>query len=214
MFTQFQAGVPRRQGLTLGASLISHFLLLAWLLHSPTPIFIAPSYVTRGEEGGSITRMYYGGHSGITQEHVAPQLILQHPRKLQKVHRLEQLSAQLQPGNEIIAPHQPGEHAAGSPYGSLSYGIFAGPEIRPALPVVHPDPVFEADLAAGTQGDVIVEVTIDTEGNIIQTVMLESLGSVIDQRVLAALQHWHFVPASRDGVPIPSKQDVYYHFPR
>jgi hypothetical protein len=34
----------------------------------------------------------------------------------------------------------------------------------------------------------------------------------IDEKVLAALESWHFHPATRDGIPIPSKQDVHYHF--
>jgi protein TonB len=89
----------------------------------------------------------------------------------------------------------------------------SGPEIRPALPVVSPDPVFGSD-AAGLQGDVIVEITIDEAGNIVQKTVLQSLGPAIDGRVLAALEKWQFSPASKSGVPIPSKQDVYYHFPR
>jgi TonB family protein len=66
----------------------------------------------------------------------------------------------------------------------------------------------------GIEGDVIVEVTIDGQGAIVQKVVLHSLGPVIDQKVLAALEKWQFSPASKNGVPIPSKQDVYYHFPR
>jgi protein TonB len=73
--------------------------------------------------------------------------------------------------------------------------------------------VFGSDLA-GSQGDVIVEVTIDEQGSIVQKLVLHSLGPAIDDRVLAALEKWHFSPASKNGVPIPSKQDVYYHFPR
>ena len=47
-----------------------------------------------------------------------------------------------------------------------------------------------------------------------QKIVLQSLGPAVDERVLAALEKWHFTPASKNGVPIPSKQDVYYHFPR
>jgi hypothetical protein len=44
--------------------------------------------------------------------------------------------------------------------------------------------------------------------------VLQSLGPTVDQKVLAALENWRFTPASKNGVPISSKQDVYYHFPR
>jgi TonB family protein len=73
--------------------------------------------------------------------------------------------------------------------------------------------VFGSDVAS-IEGDVIVEVTIDDQGIIVQKVVLHSLGPAIDDSVLAALEKWHFTPASKNGVPIPSKQDVYYHFPR
>jgi TonB family protein len=62
--------------------------------------------------------------------------------------------------------------------------------------------------------DHVVEITIDETGNIVQKVVLHSLGPAVDGRLLAALEKWHFAPASKNGVPIPSKQDVYYHFPR
>jgi len=42
--------------------------------------------------------------------------------------------------------------------------------------------------------------------------VVQSLGPAIDGKVLAALENWHFHPATRDGVPIASKQDVVYHF--
>ncbi len=43
--------------------------------------------------------------------------------------------------------------------------------------------------------------------------MIQSLGATVDARVLAALADWRFRPATRDGLAIASKQDVYYHFP-
>jgi TonB family protein len=61
---------------------------------------------------------------------------------------------------------------------------------------------------------VTIEIPIDEAGTIVQKVVLQSLGASVDQRVLAALEKWHFTPATKNGVPIPSRQDVYYHFPR
>ena len=81
------------------------------------------------------------------------------------------------------------------------------------MPTVSFDPVVEPELLDGKSGDVVVEITIDSAGNITDMKVLESLGPV-DQRVLAALAKWHFFPATRDGTPIASKQDVHYHFPR
>jgi periplasmic protein TonB len=212
MFTQLYPGIPKQQATWLSVSLTLHFLFLGWLLHSAAPIFVAPSSIVRGQAGDSLTRIYFGGDSGVAQEQPKPHLTWQRPPRKETAHPMEPPPAKLEVGNET-ASVSPAGPAAGSLYGSLSYGNLAGPEIRPALPVVSPDPVFGSD-AASVQGDVIVEITIDEAGNIVQKIVVQSLGPAIDQRVLAALEKWHFTPASKNGVPIASKQDVYYHFPR
>jgi TonB family protein len=212
MFTPLYPAISKRRATSLSISLALHFLFLAWLLHSPAPIFVAPSSVVRGQTGSSLTRIYFGGDSGVSQEQPKPLLSWPRPQKKANPHRLEPPPAKLEKGNET-ASIQPSGPAAGSLYGSLSYGTLTGPEIRPALPVVSPDPVFGSD-ATSIEGDVIVEITIDEQGTIVQKVVIHSLGPAVDDRVLAALEKWHFTPASKNGVPIPSKQDVYYHFPR
>ena len=191
-----------------------HGLCLVWLLHNPTPIFVAPSAVTRGEGGISATRIYFGGHTGVTQEHATARLSLPKPRKHDKGRQIEPLPAKANPGNETTASVRPEERAGGSPYGSLSYGSTFGLEVRPALPLVSPDPIVEPDLLNGIVGDEIIEITIDRDGNITEMKVLQSLGAPIDQKIMAALERWHFAPATRNGVPIPSKQDVHYHLPR
>jgi TonB family protein len=211
MFSQLHPAAPKRQTASLSISLAIHLLVLGWLLHSPAPIFVAPLSVAKGESGSSLTRIYFGGDSGVTQEQPKP-LTLRRPPKIASPHRLEPPAAKREAGNEI-ATARPGGPAAGSLYGSLSYGTFTGPEIRPALPIVSPDPAFGSD-ASGIEGDVIVEITIDEAGAIVQKIVIQSLGPAVDQKVLAALENWRFSPASKNGVPIPSKQDVYYHFPR
>ena len=87
---------------------------------------------------------------------------------------------------------------------------------RPALPVIYSDPRIEfSDLPQGIpEGDEIIEITIDAQGKIVQKVVISSLSPSVDAKVLAALENWHFLPATRFGVPIPSKQDVHYHFPQ
>lgn len=183
------------------------------MLRSPAPIFVAPSEVTKGEAGPWLTRIYFGGQSGITREQVESQIFLRQQQK-SRTHRLPPLKAKMQKGNAASASLAVSGASAGSPYGSLSYGTTAGFEVRPALPVVSLDPVVQPELLNGMSGDVIVEITIDSAGNIEEMKVLQSLGTAVDERVLAALERWHFLPATRDGVPIPSKQDVHYHFPR
>jgi protein TonB len=103
---------------------------------------------------------------------------------------------------------------AGSPFGSLVEGSAVGEEVKPALPIYGPQPeVAPYELPAGLQGDVVVEITIDAQGAVVQTSLVRGLGHGLDEKVLAVLQNWRFHPATRDGVAIPSRQDVYFHFP-
>jgi TonB family protein len=214
MFTEVNAHVPKRSVTVLAASLALHFSILAWILHSPKPIFVAPQSIVKGVAGESLTRIYFGGQRGITQQQAINRLPLPRESKPEALHMLPPIPARNQAGNVTTASARDADVPGGSPYGSLSYGKVFSSEIRPALPIVSPDPAFDADLARSTSGDVIVEVTIDEAGNIVERHVIQSLGPAIDGSVLAALDRWHFLPATKNGVPLPSKQDVYYHFPR
>jgi len=213
MFAQFKFGLPRRQAALLCSSLAAHFLFLGWILHSPPPIFVAPQEITRGDGGSTLTRIYFGSQSGVTQAHPEPRRFLRQPH-IRPLHQLPPLAAKLQKGNANASSLAPEGIAAGSPYGSLSYGSLSPFEIRPALPTISFDPIIQPEILNGMAGDVIIEITIDSVGNITDMKVLQSINPAVDQKVLAALEKWHFLPATRNGVPIPSKQDVHYHFPR
>lgn len=212
MFAQLSPVSPRRQPAVLGTSVVLHLVFLGWLLHSPAPIFVAPSYVVKGGGGTQMTQIYFGGKTGVTQAKPAPRVLLP-PTKAEKRFGLEPPPPKKQEGNQTTASNRSGDIPGGSLYGSLSYGQLLGLEVRPALPIVSVDPAVDPDLLEGMIGDVVVEITIDRDGNITEMSLLQSFRPAVDQIVLAALGKWHFLPATRNGTPIPSKQDVHYHFP-
>jgi TonB family protein len=191
---------------------MSHLVLLGWILHAPAPVFIAPSSKTRGESGRSLTPIYFGGSKGIISKEKKPQLSW--PRTKPQLAQLASPDAKSQSGNELKTEVSSNLPPAGSPYGSLSYGTFTGPEVHPAWPVFAPEPALPFDLRASITGDVVIEVTIDEQGAVVHTAMIHSLDPTVDETVLAAVLQWRFHPATKDGVPIASKHDVYYHFPR
>jgi TonB family protein len=216
MFPQLHIGFPKQQAWALCASLAVHVALAAWLFHRPAPTFIAPSSVAFGQNGTSVTNVYWlhvhAGRVNSTASHSSgPQPLhwMPPPRKTQ--------APELASTTTPVADDSPGDvtqaRSAGFPLGTLYEGPAIGDEVRPALPFVYPDPVVDrADLAGIAEGDVIIEITIDERGNIVEKIVLRSMGPAIDAKVLAALENWRFRPATRNGVPIPSKQDVYYHF--
>ncbi|MGO9124974.1 MAG: energy transducer TonB [Terriglobales bacterium] len=215
MFTQLNPVVPKRTPTILGASVAAHLLLLAWVLHSPAPIFVSPSSVMQGDRGAGLRYLYFPGRPEVSQQPPQQARLTwnRSPKTAKAPHKPPPVS-KVESDTEIIAALAPNERPAGSPYGSLYYGKAIGPEVRPALPIVARDPAIGSDVSNGIAGDVVVEVTIDEQGKIIELKLVQSLAQPIDQLVLAAVAQWQFLPATRNGTPIPSKQDVYYHFPR
>jgi TonB family protein len=210
---------PRRYGFYV--SFLLHAALAVWMLHPSTPIFISPSTTLAGKNGTSTIYLYRPPES--TSATVAQELDNEENRRLmlpmatakkkKEVRKRPNLARTPQELHETESA-QTNEPPAGSIYGSLSYGRSDGLEVRPAIRVAGSEPaVNEWDLAGVPEGNIIVEVTIDERGNITQKIVLQSLNPTVDRKVLAALEDWHFIPALRDGDAIPSKQDIYYHYP-
>jgi protein TonB len=104
------------------------------------------------------------------------------------------------------AIHLPPDSSSGSDsYGSGSIQI--------ALTTYSPSPA--PDLSAlphGVQGDVVVDVTIDPNGKVADLAVLHSLGYGIESSVIGTLKTWTFRPATEDGAPIASVQELHFHF--
>jgi TonB family protein len=208
---------PRRP--TLAGSIAFHLVLFLLVLRGRTPVFVAPASVLGGAHGTTVTHLYWTTGSSTDgfnpedssheKKHAAASSLTwkgSHSRELASNQRVPAESSSAD-GRSASAP------SAGSPYGSLSDEATAGEEIRPALPAVTSEPrVNPDDLRGIAEGNVVIEITIDESGAIVNKTVVQSMGPVIDAQVLAALENWRFRPATRDGVPIPSKQDVVYHF--
>ncbi len=201
--------------IVLAVSIAAHLCLLAWLVHSPAADFVAPTFLREGKQGSSLSYLYFRGSPEVSRAHVPSKnrLTLSAPiRKSPSKAPVDRSIASDSPRDEAML--LPNERPAGSLYGSLSYGTLSGPDVRPALPVFFPDPVVDSSELPETVGDVIVEVVIDDQGNVTQEKILQGFSPSIDQKVLGAIARWRFRPATKNSVPIASKQDVYYHFPR
>jgi protein TonB len=94
--------------------------------------------------------------------------------------------------------------------GSDSYGSGS---IQIALTTFSPSP--RPDLSAlphGLQGDVVVDVTIDPSGKVAELAVLHTIGYGIESSVIGTLKTWTFRPATKDGAPIASVQELHFHF--
>ncbi len=103
-------------------------------------------------------------------------------------------------------PPPPGSYTEGSAPVRVGGNVKAPPKIRDVKPV-YPD---EAK-AAGVQGVVIIEATIDTSGFVSDAKVLRSI-PLLDQAALDAVRQWEFTPTLLDGRPVPVIMTVTVNF--
>jgi hypothetical protein len=228
LFSQLSPATARRQRWLLASSIVLHGVILMWLLHEPEPILLNPVSVAIGRNGTSITRLYWANklpdrstHSSADSatERYRHQRLGHHeltwnpPQVAQFRSPVPRSNVEKQDASATQALSAEGRGIqAGLPYGTLNRGQLYGEELMPALPVETSDPVvypWQLPLAAGNE---VIEITIDERGDIVRKTVLQSLGPEIDSRCLAALDNWHFHPATRNGAPIASKQDAIFPF--
>lgn len=79
----------------------------------------------------------------------------------------------------------------------------------------HPSPAPDLSvLPHGAAGDVILDIVIDAQGNIAGIKLAHGLNPSIDDTVIATVRQWNFAPATRDGQPVPSEQEILFHYMR
>jgi protein TonB len=103
--------------------------------------------------------------------------------------------------------------AAAVPDASSGSDSWGSGSIQIALTTFSPSPA--PDLSAlphGIQGDVVVDVTIDPSGKVADLAVLHTLGYGIESSVIGTLKTWVFRPATKDGTPIASVQELHFHF--
>jgi protein TonB len=210
---QNQSARRRRWSFSVCISSLFHLAVLVLFCWPTLPIFVRPALVARGENGSatpSSVVLYVPNDLQITASSSPP--LLSSPALARK----KSQKAKLRKRNNVIeeADKTPNPAEVGSENGSAYDGLASGDEVKPALPATFQDlKIPRSELPSGIQGDVIVEITIDAQGAVVEERLLQGLGHGVDDRVIAVLRDWRFHPATRNGVAIPSKHDVHFHFP-
>jgi len=211
--TQSQPARRQRWNFSASVSIALHLVVVIVLCWPAAPVFVRPVLIAHGEGGSatpSSTVLYVPNDLEIAASSSPPLLSL--PASSHKKPQKTKVRKRTNVIEEAEKTPNPAE--AGSENGSSYDGLESGDEVKPALPVAFQDlKIYRSELPSGLQGDVIVEITIDAQGAVVEERLLQGLGHGVDDRVIAALRDWHFRPATRNGVAIPSKHDVHFHFP-
>jgi protein TonB len=210
--TQSHPAQRRRWSFSVSVSSVIHLLVVMVFCWPTVPVFVRPALIARGE-GGSATPssvvLYAPNDLQIAAFSSPPLVSLPVARKKPNKTKLRKRANLLEDPDKT-----PNQAEAGSENGSAYDGLASGDDVKPALPIAFQDlKIYRSELPSGIQGDVIVEITIDTQGAVVEERLLQGLGHGVDDRVIAVLRDWRFHPATRNGVAIPSKHDVHFHFP-
>jgi protein TonB len=105
--------------------------------------------------------------------------------------------------------------ATPSVVGDDSEGSLGDGNISIALVQFHPRPQPDlSTMTPGSSGDIVLDALIDDRGHIVHLSVDKSLGPSVDQQVIATVQQWTFSPATRNGTPIASEQQILFHYER
>jgi TonB family protein len=96
----------------------------------------------------------------------------------------------------------------------LIYG-FSTTDYKLAIQTSGAIPVISAsDLPPRFEQYLIVEVTIDTDGRVADARLTAGMATPkIEQTLLSAIREFKYIPAKRDGTPIPCQIDLVIHIP-
>jgi periplasmic protein TonB len=189
------------------ASASLHLLLLAALVHQSAS-WVAPIRLPGSPHGTNLLLTYSPGRAPLQAS--VPNAKTQ-PRQAEATTpvpapptpKLKETAAS--PNTSSPASAQPDSAAGADSLGSGNINI--------ALVSYFPTPKPDlSTLPRGTKGDVILDIVIDTTGKIADIKMTSGLGHGIDENVIATVQQWTFHPATKDGQPVASEQELHFHY--
>lgn len=211
----------RRFASNAGISVALHAVLLALVVgvvHRPVRVFNLPGTAT----GTHIDVVYLPGSAQLpapktkTRTARRPPTVAALPKRPSPLPPIEPPPVPLPPqpqqavASPTPSPVPPPAPAAGALAGSDSFG--AG-DVQIAFTTYSPSPQPDLSrLPRGAQGDVVLDVTIDSKGKIADLEILRSLGYGIESSVVSTVRTWTFRPATKDGVPIASVQELHFHY--
>jgi protein TonB len=203
MLAENQATRPNRKGATL--SVLVHavvFLAVTGVLHRAPKLMV---YRLPGAKQGAQYLTYYSpGSTQAAQSDIAAKSVTKSEPKAV--------------AHTIVAPPKTEDATAVRSErgdGNAGQSGIGDGNITIALQKFFPYPTPSlSTLPRGAAGDVILNAVIDEHGKISELTLLQGLGPSIDNEVIQIVNQWTYTPATKDGVPVSSVQELHFHYER
>ncbi len=188
-------------------SAVLHLILLAALIHQRAA-WIAPIRLPGSEHGTNLMVTYLPGRAPVQAST---------PNTKTELKEAAANTPIPKPPNPKLKPDpaSPNTNSPATPNPDSATGAdsLGSGNINIARASYFPTPKPDLSvLPRGTKGDVILDVVIDITGKISDIKMASGLGHGIDETVIATVQQWTFHPATRDGQPVASEQELHFHY--
>jgi protein TonB len=188
-------------------SAVFHVLLISGLIHQSAS-WIAPIRLPGDTHGTNLILTYSPGRAPMQSS--APQRKIP-PKQTTATTPLP--APPMEKAKTVVASPNANSPASSQPDSSAGADALGSGDINIALASYFPTP--QPDLTAlprGTRGDVILDIVIDSTGKISDVKMTSGLGHGVDETVIATVHQWTFHPATRDGQPVASEQELHFHY--
>jgi periplasmic protein TonB len=189
------------------AATLLHFLVIAALVHQSAS-WIAPIRLPGSPHGTNLLLTYSPGRAPLQTSAPNPKT---HPKQAESTTPLP--APPTPKPKETAASPNTASPASAQPDSAAGADSLGSGNINIALVSYFPTPKPDlSTLPRGTKGDVILDIVIDTTGKIADIKMTSGLGHGIDENIIATVQQWTFHPATKDGQPVASEQELHFHY--
>ena len=92
-------------------------------------------------------------------------------------------------------------------FGGGAYSVGGG--VSAPIAIYKPEPPYSEEARkAKYQGSLVMWIVVDAQGRVVKEQIIKPLGMGLDQEALKTVKTWKFIPAKRNGVPVPVQVDV------
>ena len=187
----------------VAAAVLVHGLLLLTFARG-SRVSVAPMRFPGSALGTQMSLTYLPGHP-------SPPARLAAVARLPAAHRVTPASVPIPNRTALSSSQAP--TAAENPDATQGNDALGTGDVNIALATFFPTPRPDlSSLPNGTSGDVVLEIVIDASGKVTNITVSRGLGHGVDEVVIATVSSWSFHPATRDRQPVPSEQELHFHY--